>query len=185
MQVRSHLYISLVSVVAFLGCGHPAMLPGAAVSSVGDLPDLTLEQVAFARLSDGRVVARGTATTLEYRRQGGRLSASEGRVAIEPEPGTSFASFGTLHVSAAQVEGDLTGKRGTGRGGVELHAQRGDEARTARVVYDGTTLRSDDPVEASGPGYKVHSKGLLARTDGSSIQLVGGVQGSLDVGARP
>lgn len=185
LQMRSQLYIALGVAAAGLGCGHPAILPGNAASKPVDAPDLTLARVAFARLSEGRVVARGTASSLEYRRQGGALAASDGRVTLEPDSGTRLASFGTLHLTAPRIEGDITGKRGTGQGGVELQAAHGDHARTARVAYDGSTLRSDDPVDASGPGYTVHGQGLVARTDGSSIRLVHGVHGALDVGAAP
>lgn len=154
------------------------------ISPPGDAPDLTLQAVAFARLSDGRVVARGTARTLDYRRQGGRLEASDGAVALEPAPDAGFASFGTMQLQARQIDGEVTGKRGSARGDVRFDAARGDRARTDRLDYEGPVVRTESPVDGSGPGYTVHSNGLLARTDGSSVHLTHHVSGTLEGGAQ-
>jgi hypothetical protein len=145
-----------------------------------------LQQVAFARMAEGRVVARGTADRLDYRRASGRLHATKGDITLE-HAGPGFASFGALHVTAPRVAGDVAGKHGQAEGGVDLNAARGDVARTERVDYDGPAqvLRADQPVDAKGPGYVVHSRGLTARTDGSAIDLTGGVRGSLDLGDKP
>ena len=197
-QFDSPVFAALLAGLA-LGCGNR---PAQTLSSVsipepagslrrltgpaeGD-PDLTLSSVEFARLSDSRVVARGTAEQLDYRRSGGRMVAARATVSLEAQPGTALAALGDLHVVAARVSGEITARRGTAEGGVRLDAERGDSATTDRVFYDGPTgtVRSADPVAARGPGYSVHSKGLLARTDGSEVRLTGGVKGSLSESPR-
>jgi hypothetical protein len=137
--------------------------------------------VAFARLSEGRVVSRGTAERLDYRRSGGRLLASGGAAMIYPQPGAKLASLGALRFTAARLEGEVPTRRGTASSGVRLDATRGDTARTEQVHLDGDLLRTDTSVSASGPGYRVESNGLLARTDGSAIQFTRGVKGELQV----
>jgi len=146
-------------------------------------PDLSLRQVAFARLSEGRMVSRGTAARLDYRRSGGRMDADNGSAQVTPEPGTGLASFGWLRFSAPHVQGEITNRRGTAWGGVDLITQRGDRARTERAEYDGDVVRSNTKVTARGPGYDVQGNGLLARTDGSSISLVKGTRGALEMEA--
>ena len=69
-----------------------------------DAPDLALRGVAFARLADGRVVARGTAEHLDYRRAGGRLVAFASAASIAPQGGTGLASFGTVYFENIRVE---------------------------------------------------------------------------------
>ena len=140
--------------------------------------------MAFARLSDGRLVARGTAAHLDYRRAGGRLVASDGAATIVPEPGSGLASYGDLHVSAPHIDGEIANRRGDGSGGVRLDTGRGDQAETDAVHYDGTTVRSDTRVVAHGPGYTVESSGMVAQADGSAVQLTRGVQGKLELEAR-
>ena len=167
-----------------LACGQGGGSSRSAVSPPGDSPDLTLQAVAFGRLSEGRVVARGTARTLDYRRQGGRLLASDGEVTLEQGTSAGFASFGAMTLQARTIDGEVTGKRGTARGDVRLDAARGDHARTEQLDYDGAVVSTETPVDGQGPGYTVHSKGLVARTDGSSIQLTHHVSGTLEVGAQ-
>lgn len=144
-----------------------------------------MHEVAFARYVDGRLAARGTARELVYRRSGGRLVGQVAQVALEPEPGSGLASFGTLRVAAPSVEGEVSGRSGSAQGGVTLDAARGDSARTDRVTFDGEVLRGDRPVEGRGPGYTVHSSGISARKDGSEIDLTSGVRGTLEVAAAP
>ena len=55
---------------------------------------------------------------------------------------------------------------------------------TERVYYDGDYIRSDTKVAAEGPGYTVTGNGLVARTDGSAIELSSGVAGQLQAEAR-
>ena len=179
----SHPVAAAILLSALTACGQRGGSIEPPVSTPVDSPDLTLRSVAFARVSDGRMVARGTAQTLDYRRQGGRLVASQATTTLAPGPG--FAAFGAMKLEARQVEGEISGKRGTARGDVKLDAARGDHARTAQLDYDGPTVQTSTPVDAQGPGYTVHSRGLLARTDGSSVQLNGHVNGTLDVGVQP
>ncbi|HET7785772.1 MAG TPA: hypothetical protein VFL36_07365 [Myxococcales bacterium] len=139
--------------------------------------------MAFARLSEGRVVARGNAERLDYRRTGGRLEAVNGAAAVNPQPGSGLAEFGTVRFSAPHIDGEIPNRRGNATGGVTVDTTRGDTARADRVGYDGDVLRTDVPVQARGPGYRVDGNGLIARTDGSEIRLTNGVRGRLQMEA--
>jgi len=86
---------------------------------------------------------------------------------------------------ADRVDGEIANRKGVASGAVRVEAARGDVARTDRIYYDGDFLRSDTRVDAAGPGYRVEGNGLLARTDGSVIQLTDGVKGKLQTEARP
>ena len=152
-------------------------------STVKDAPDLSLQGVAFARLSEGRLVARGTAKTVDYRRAGGHLVASDGAVSLSPDSGTELASLGTLHVTAPSIDGEVTNRRGNAWGGVRLVTDRGDKGFTEKVAYDDPFVRSQTPVDASGPGYRVHGNGMIAKADGSSVVLTKGVKGNLEMEA--
>ena len=179
----SQFAISGATAALLLGCG-PRRAPSADVSDrspPAEAPDLTLHDVAFARLSDGRVAARGTAREMVYRRAGGRL---DGRVAVAtlyPEPGTGYAMFGEVLLTAPAVEGETAARRGNASGGVTFHATRGDRGTTERIFWDGPQdrLSSDRAVDAQGPGYSVRSQGFTARADGSDVTLTGGVAGTL------
>src|SRR5229473_146132 len=148
----------------FLGCGgRPA--PSVELSDPSpppEEPDLTLHEVAFARLSDGRVAARGTARVLAYQRAGGRLDARIAAATLYPESRAGYGMFGDVRLTAPEVDGDLGNKRGIASGGVTFEAARGDRA-----------------VAAQGPGYSVRSQGFSARADGSDVILTGGVIGTL------
>jgi len=85
---------------------------------------------------------------------------------------------------AERVEGEIANRRGIASGAVRVDTSRGDTARTERVFYDGDFLRSDVPVAAEGPGYRVDGRGMVARTDGTSIRLTDGVVGQLQTEAR-
>jgi hypothetical protein len=148
---------------------------------------LLLHQVAFVRLADGRVTARGTATDLGYRRAGGRLDAQSPFATLYPEPATGYAMFGDVRVAAPRGEGDLTSKRGTASGGVRFSAARGDQGTTERILWDGFAdqLSGDRDVEAQGPGYSVRSRGFSAHADGRDITLTGGVSGTLQPAPPP
>ena len=140
-----------------------------------------MHEVAFARLSDGRVVARGTARELAYRRAGGRLDGQTAVATLYPGEGTGYAMFGEVHVAAPRVDGDLGTRRGSASGGVRFQAARGDHGTTERIVWDGPAdrLSGDRAVDAQGPGYAVRSQGFSARADGSDVALTGGVSGTL------
>ena len=65
---------------------------------------MALHEVAFARLADGRVTARGTANELGYRRAGGRLDADVGFATLYPEPSSGYAIFGAVQVDGRMVD---------------------------------------------------------------------------------
>jgi hypothetical protein len=166
----------VVALVLGAACGNGTTPEISSISAPAEAPDLSLSGVAFARLADGRLAARGTAERLDYRRAGGRLEASRGGAVIQP---SASSAFGSVRFVADRIEGEVANKRGVASGGVRVDAARGDSARTDRVYYDGDFLRSDTRVAAEGPGYRVEGNGLLARTDGSAIQLTDGVRGQL------
>jgi hypothetical protein len=182
--MRSQSAILLV-LPAGLACTRNAAAPvisqiSTPVIASSEAPDLSLRKVAFARLSEGRLVARGTADHLDYRRAGGRLMATGGDITLIPDPGAGLAAFGTLHVSAPRLEGEIANRRGVGSGGVNLDTGRGDHAFSEAATYDGTTVRSESRVTGRGAGYHVESNGMVAATDGSSVRLTRGVKGTLD-----
>ena len=183
LQMRSQCHIALGFLVASAACGRPAVPEMSPVSTHGDAADLSLHGVAFARLSDGRMVARGIAAALDYRRSGGRLDASESILEVDPEPGRPLASYGTLRFEAPKAAGEIPARRGSAWGGVVADAARGDHGRTDAVDYDGVRIRSRAPVALRGPGYQVESERLVALADGSEIRLHDGVQGELQMEA--
>jgi hypothetical protein len=179
----SQFAIATTTAALLVGCGGRTG-SGSSVSDPyppSDAPDLVLHQVAFARMADGRVTARGTADELGYRRAGGRLDARVAAATLYPESSTGYAMFGAVQLDAPRAEGDLSSKRGTGSGGVNFRAVRGDRGTTERILWDGLhdQLSGDREVIAAGPGYSVRSHGFSARSDGSDITLTGGVSGTL------
>jgi len=176
------------SIVLALLCGCGSRSPDVSEAS---LPpegpaDLVLQEVAFARLADGQISSRGTAEQLTYRRSAGRLLASQAALRLPPRPGSGLAPLGLLYLSAPRVEAETTARRGEGSQGVRLDSERGDRARTERVTYDGSRelVTSESALAAQGPGYRVRSRGFVARADGSEVQLVGGVAGRISGGGR-
>jgi hypothetical protein len=163
------------------GCGNTPLTSRASPQQASDAPDLALADVAFVRLSDGHVAARGVADDLLYRRPGGRLAAGQVAVRTRAQPSSGLMALGDLYLTAPHVEGEVAARRGSASGGVRLDSTRGDRARTQGLEFDGPAdeLRTDTAVQASGPGYVVHSAGMRARADGSAIRLVGGVAGRL------
>jgi hypothetical protein len=135
-------------------------------------------------MSEGRVVARGTAGHLDYRRAGGRVIASDVEATMAPEPGSGPASFGALHVAAPHIDGEVGNRHGHAWGGVTLETARGDRALTEAVAYDGATILGENRVTAQGPGYSVQGNGLVVQADRSSLRLTRGVQGKLEMGAE-
>jgi len=185
----SQFVIPGAAAALLLGCGgRPA--PSLDVSDRSpppEAPDLTLHEVAFARLSDGRVAARGTARVFAYQRAGGRLDAQVAAATLVPESSAGYGIFGAVRLTAPQVDGDVGNKRGSASRGVTFQAARGDRGTTERVFWDGPAdrLSGDRPVDASGPGYVVRSQGFSARADGSDVTLTGGVIGTLQPAAEP
>jgi hypothetical protein len=168
-------------------CGRRPEVSAGSPQQAIDAPDLALREVAFVRLSEGRVEARGVAERLVYRRGGGRFSAEETALRTRPKASSDLASLGVVYLTAPAVDGDLSARRGNATGGVRMDSTRGDRARTQRIEYDGPAdqLRTDTPVQASGPGYEVVSGGLLARGDGTDVRFVQGVSGQLVERGRP
>src|SRR5258705_8953382 len=121
-SVRAVLGV-LVPALAW-GCGNSANPPVSSIS-IPDVPDLSLQGVAFARSSEGQVVARGTAARLDYRRGGGRLVASGATAVVQPTPGRSLGALGTLRFVAQDARGEVPNRRGFGSGGVRVDATRG------------------------------------------------------------
>src|SRR3954462_7086369 len=166
-QSASTCFPALALALAAAACGKAVDFPVSSFSTPVDAPDLSLTSVAFARLSEGRVVARGNAERLDYRRTGGRLEAINGAAAVNPQPGSGLAEFGTMRFSAPHMDGEIPNRRGDASGGGGLDTTRGDTARAERVAYDGDLLQTDVPVQARGPGYQVQGNGFSAKTDGS------------------
>src|SRR5437879_939414 len=116
----SQFVIPSAAAALLLGCGARTAPPQdmSDRSPPTETPDLTLHQVAFARLSDGRVVARGTAREMAYHRTaGGRLEGQSAVAALYPAQGTGYALFGETRVTAPRAEGERRGRRGTPSGG--------------------------------------------------------------------
>src|SRR2546430_15105636 len=89
--------LSFFGVVApILGAACGTALPPriSSISLRDDAPDLSLRGVAFARLAEGRVVARGNAERLDYRRAGARMEAGRGGGGVPPGPGDRGAAVG-------------------------------------------------------------------------------------------
>src|SRR5919201_1052527 len=181
---NSRAVFRVVAPVLALACGNTVSPQISSISVHDDAPDLSLQGVAFARLAEGRVVARGNAQRLDYRRAGARMQAEHGGAVIFPDASSRLSALGSVRFIAEHAEGEIANRRGTAWGGVRVDAQRGDSARTERMAYDGDFLRSDVPVAAEGPGYRVQGHGLIARGDGTAIQLTNGVAGELQMEAH-
>ena len=142
--------------------------------------DLVLSGVAFVRSASGKIVARGTAAGASWRQSAGRLEAAsvDARLARGSQ---APAELGELSLLAPNASGELSSKSGIGWGGVELRAARGDRARSERLLLDGVagTVHSPGPVEAHGPGYQIRGSELTARSDGTRVEITGGVRGQL------
>ena len=147
---------------------------------------MVLRRLAFVRLADGRVAARGTAGEASYRQLASRVEAKD--LAVELPPGAQApADVGHLRLTAPLASGDLAARTGLGWGGVLADAERGDHAATDRVLIDGpgNLVIAPGSVAARGPGYAVHGSSLTASADGKRIKLQGGVQGRLTPAAHP
>jgi hypothetical protein len=184
MQMRSQCTIAVAISAAAACTGNPVVTTISSISPPGDAPDLSLSEVAFARLSEGRVVSRGTAEHVDYRRAGGRVLATEGAATIVPDARSGLAPFGTLHFTAPHADGEIGSRHGTAWGGVTLDTGRGDRAVTEAAAYDSAVIHSESRVTANGPGYRVEGNGLVAQADGNSIRLTRGVQGQMQMEAQ-
>jgi hypothetical protein len=168
---------------ASLACGqsNSAVSPITSASTPESGPELSLSGVAFVRTVEGRVIARGTASRLDYRRAGGRLDANVTAMTLLPQPGSRTASFGAMSFSAPHATGEVVEKRGLAWGGVKFSSTRGDKAATEAVEYGDDLIHGEKPVVASGPGYSMKGNGLVAKADGSEASLTNGAGGTLEV----
>jgi hypothetical protein len=146
--------------------------------------DLSLRGVALVRTADGRVTARGTANSLDYRRSGGQLNAEIAAMTLVPQTSSRLATFGLLHFTAPKVAGETQARRGNAWGGVHFDSTHGDRGATEAVEYEGDFIHGEKPVALAGPGYEMHGNGLVLRTDGSTMSLTHGVTGTLQSEAQ-
>jgi hypothetical protein len=182
--MRCQRQIAWVLPVALAACGKAVPVEMSAVSTHMDAADLSLRGVAFARVSVGRMVARGISARVDYRRAGGRLDGSQSILELVPEPGSELSVYGNLRFQAPSVAGEIANRHGSAWGGVTVDAERGDHGRTDAVEYDGTRVWSRSRVSLRGPGYQVEGMGFTALADGSRIELGQGVRGQLQMEAR-
>ena len=88
--------------------------------------DVVLRHLAFVRIAGGQLAARGTATEAAYRQAASTVEAKA--LAVELPPGAHApADVGHLGITAPQASGDLTARTGSGWGGVDAKAERGEE----------------------------------------------------------
>lgn len=134
-------------------------------------PEVTLERVAFRAWRGPELRASGTADRATYRKDSGEVVAA-GAHAIVPRPGVP-----DLAVSAPELHGDLGARVWKARGGVVL--TRGDAtARTpsARWAESDGIVRGDEPVEVTGPSYRLAGPAFTADPTTGNVEIRGGVR---------
>ena len=155
--------------------------------------NIVLTSVVVDRLIDGRLVSSGTAAEVTYRRSGGRFEASDVRAVVRAAPGegervaagVQGGPLGDLTLAAPRASGALDARgfanHARAEGGVTLRAARGDRLDTDHAELDGPAglLRADAAVALVGPGYQTRAASGTVRTDGSVVELRGGVTGEL------
>ena len=156
------------------GCGssEPA---GAATA-----PEIRLETVQFRAYRGAEVSASGVAAQAVYRRSSGEVEAGDARVTV-PAQGAP-----DLTVAAPVLVGDLAARTWSARGGVVL--VRGDATvRTASARYAGKDgqVRGDEPVEVTGPGYRLVGPGFTADPATGDVEIRGGVRLVVTGAGRP
>lgn len=125
------------------------------------------------------LAASGSADRTVYRRDDGTVQATRARVTI-PRPGMP-----DLSIEAPELRGDLGARTWAARGGVVL--TRGDAvARTpsARWAESDGIVRGDEPVELTGPGYRLTGPAFTADPGTGDVDVRGGVRLVAD-GGRP
>ena len=127
-NARAVLRVVAPVLVAACSSGVPPRI--SSISLRDDAPDLSLRGVAFARLAEGRVVARGNAERLDYRRAGARMQAEHGGAVIFPEASSRLAALGSIQFVAEHMDGEIANRKGVASGNVRADAERGDRART-------------------------------------------------------
>ena len=166
--MRSQSIIVVLALAAGEGCGNVAAPTMTHISLPIDAPDLSLRGVAFARLSEGRMVSRGIADRLDYRRAGGRLTAERGAAQLWPERSSGLAPFGWLKFQAPSVDGEIANRRGHRfrrvrgiSGGLRLHRDAARQRDGGGEDYPCTAhVRSEAVEEPRSPRA---SKSLVRR----------------------
>jgi lipopolysaccharide export system protein LptC len=141
---------------------------------------LRLETVQFRAYREADTSASGTASVAIYRRSSGEVEAADARVTL-PGRGTP-----DLTIAAPVLVGDLSARTWSARGGVVL--ERGDAvARTASARYAGADgkVRGDEPVEVTGPGYRLAGPSFVADPASGDVEIRGGVRLVAAKGAQP
>jgi hypothetical protein len=134
-------------------------------------PEVTLENVTFRAWRGPELRASGTADRATYRKDSGEVVAV-GAQATVPRPGVP-----DLAVAAPELQGDLGTRTWKARGGVVL--TRGDAtARTpsARWAEADGMVRGDEPVEVTGPGYRLAGPAFTADPGTGNLEVRGGVR---------
>lgn len=134
-------------------------------------PEVRLENVQFRAWRGADLTASGAADRTVYRRDDGTVVASTARVTV-PRPGMP-----DLSVSAPELQGNLAARTWSARGGVVL--TRGDAvARTpsARWAESDGVVRGDEPVELTGPGYRLSGPAFVADPRTGDVEIRGGVR---------
>ena len=150
------------------------VLTGCAPSDAGHgarPPEVRLEGVQFHAYRDATLTAQGTAASATYLRTSGEVVATDVRATI-PRPGAP-----ALSVDAPDVQGDLAARTWKASGGVVL--RRGDAtARTASARWDAADglVRGDEPVEITGPGYRLQGPSFTADPERGDVDIRGGVR---------
>ncbi len=125
------------------------------------------------------LTASGSADRAVYRRDSGELVAFAAQVTV-PRPGLP-----DLAVSAPELEGDLGARTWAARGGVVL--TRGDAVArtpTARWAEADGIVRGDEPVEVTGPSYRLAGPAFTADPRSGDVEIRGGVR-LVAGGSRP
>jgi hypothetical protein len=106
-----------------------------------------------------------------YRRDSGEVDAYVARVTV-PRPGMP-----DLTVAAPELTGDLGARTWAARGGVVL--TRGDatvRTPTARWAEADGMVRGDEPVEVTGPAYRLAGPAFIADPRSGDVEIRGGVR---------
>jgi hypothetical protein len=130
-----------------------------------------MEGVQFRAWRGAALAASGTADRAVYRRTSGEVEASGVRVTVPR------AGLPDLAVSAPELTGDLGARTWAGGGGVVL--TRGDvvvRTPTARWAEADGLVRGDEPVEVTGPAYRLAGPAFIADPRSGDLEIRGGVR---------
>lgn len=172
MVLRSSItlagWILAVSAAALAGCAESQT--GA---DRGAVPEIRLEGVRFRLFRAEALRADGTAAAVTYERATTQVHATDMQVTLRErqEP---------VRVTAPAVEGVVSGRSFLASGGVR--AVRGaDSAVTEEARFepsgDGSgQVVGDQPVELTGPGYRLQGKGFTLDLATGEIAVRGGTR---------